>query len=118
MDTRVYGGYSKAQSQWQLPSSPSGLGIKAQGTQDLLGQATAQRTPVTEVFSLHTVFSVIPVLQPFTHVLNFTPPKLPTAGFQKPRDALQNNTFGDQGFWFVIVHLFSTNVMVKLLLFY
>lgn len=45
MDARVYGGYSKAQSQWQVPIGLSGLGIKAQGTQDLLDQATMPKKP-------------------------------------------------------------------------
>lgn len=54
----------------------------------------AQETPVNEVICLHIVFSVIPVLQQSTHVLNLTPAKLPTAGIKKTWDALQNNTLG------------------------
>lgn len=43
MDARVDGGHSKAQSQRQVPTSLSNLGIKAQGTQDLSGQATTPK---------------------------------------------------------------------------
>lgn len=105
-DIRFYGGHSKSQKpvvgslklKWSWDQSP--------GHTRFVGSShRAQEIPVTDVICLHAVFSVIPVLQPFTYVLNFTPAKLPAAGIKKPWDALQNDTSGAQWFCFVTVSI-------------
>lgn len=112
MDAGVCGGYSRAQS-------PQQVWIQAQGTQDLLGQATMpKKSQWLRLFVSTWLFSGIPILQPFTHVCNFP---LASTGIKKPWDALQNNPFRAQCFCFVAVSIsvFSSfNIMVRFLICY
>lgn len=109
MDAGVCGGYSKAQSPQQVWS-------QAQGTQDLLGQATMpKKSQWLRLFASTWLFSGIPLLQHFTHVCNFPPA---STGIKKQWDALQNNPFGAQWFCFVSISVFSSfNLMVRFLTF-